>query len=832
LLIALVTIAGYCVQSSDWTRIVVPVSVIAFLAAAVGSVIAKLRVLDSVAHMLSMGLGVGLAFALVAIRADNLEGGIRERAREVGTVGIRWYMGQRVDEEMEALLVSLLMGIILWLVGYLSAWTLFRRGWILAAVFPPGFLILVNLGYSDEPQTEYLAAFSLVALILIARHNLFCRQMEWGRHQIRGSTHLGRGFLVSGVMVAVVATTAGWRSPATLSQDTLQPLVGEMSTQVLTAQERASDWLRELDGESSSRVQTSGSYVSFGESFSVGGPLELTDQPQVLVSADNAPYLTAQHYDSYSGRGWFSTTDDSFDPVGPDGRRYSPEMTFAPNQQVPLTGEVTESRTTNAVEITPLSPMGDRVMTVDTYLSSSVESSVRMSWIQLDNVQYDVGGQEVSDLPRDLQRIAALLQGANLVGEVSEAGPSTTDAGVQAQIDSERDQLRERFLEVGWTASESGTLQSVTVSGQLPVYDDVEAVFSDDPAISIDSYRVVGSTSTATRGDLMSARQEYPDWVTERYLSLPETITPRTTELTQSITTAAGNPYEQARAVEQFLRTTIIYDETVTAPPPDADIVDYLLFERQRGYCEYSASAMTVMLRSLGVPARVAVGYYPGEYDQGRAGYLYLQENAHAWTEVYFPGYGWIPFEPTSSQPLIDNGDGVDGDALEMEPTALAIEETSVPVSPTPVATPGSNQTLSPMTPPRVTPDSGGGLSNWILALGAGGLLVGATALGGWLFWTVPLRGLTPSSALYTRLRRTGAWLGVAPSTTATPQEYGRAFIERVPQAHSHVDRIVRTYEVDQFGPYRAGSNWLREAEGAWASLKRLLPRWLIRWRR
>ncbi|MDQ3540801.1 MAG: hypothetical protein M3440_08950, partial [Chloroflexota bacterium] len=389
LLIALVSIAGYCVQQSDWSRLVMPVAWVSFSAAVFGSVIAKLRVLDSIAHMLSMTLGIGLSFVLVATNAANLEGGVRERVREIGDVGLRWYLGQRVDDDMEALLVSLLMGIILWLVGYLAAWSLFRRGWIFAAIALPGFLLLVNLGYAEVPQTGYLAAFAVVALILVSRHSLYSRQREWNRLNMGRPSGLVRGFLVTGAVVAIVATSAGWRSPASLSQETLQPLVGEVSSRALSAQETASDWLRKVSGDPGTGVQTSGRFSTFGDTFSVGGPLELTDEPQVLVFADQAPYLTAQHYDAYSGRGWYSTTKESFDPEGIDGRRYSPEMTFAANQQVPLSPSVTQSRSTSAVEITPLAPNDNRVLTVDTFLASSVEASVRMSWLQLDGVEFD-----------------------------------------------------------------------------------------------------------------------------------------------------------------------------------------------------------------------------------------------------------------------------------------------------------------------------------------------------------------------------------------------------------------------------------------------------------
>ncbi|MDQ3654383.1 MAG: transglutaminase domain-containing protein [Chloroflexota bacterium] len=830
LLVALVTIAGFCVQQSDWSRLVVPVVVIAFWSSVFGSVIAKLRVLDSIAHMLSMTLGIGLSFVLVAANAANLQGGVRDGVREIGDVGLRWYLGQRVDDDMEALLVSLLMGIILWLVGYLAAWSLFRRGWIFAAIALPGFLLLVNLGYAEEPRTGYLAAFAVVALVLISRHSLYSRQREWNRLNMGRPSGLVRSFVVTGVVVAIVATSAGWRSPASLSQETLQPLVGEVSSRALSAQESASDWLRDVSGGPQSEIRTSGRFSTFGDTFSVGGPLELTDEPQVLVFADRAPYLTAQHYDAYSGRGWYSTAEESFDPEGINGRRYSPDMTFAANQDVPLSADVTQSRSTSAIEITPLTPMDDRVLTVDTYLASNVEASVRMSWIQLDDVEFALDGVDITELPRDIQLVASILALADLSGDARNGSPTATDPEIQSRIDTEREQLRERFLDVSWAADESGTVTTLTVSGQIPVYDDVEAVFSE-AAVTGGSYRVVASTSTASPSDLQAAGSDYPDWVLDRYLSLPETITPRTVDLTRSVTAASASPYDQALAVEQYLRSEIVYDETVEEPPDGTDIVDYLLFERSRGYCEYSASAMTVMLRSIGIPARVAVGFYPGNFDQSQGGYLYLQNNAHAWTEVFFPGYGWIPFEPTSSQPLIDNGAGAESNETLAEPSPpIAEPETPVPGTPAAEATPESMaEDSAGAIPPHVTPESGSGGTPWGLFAAIGAAGAGAVAVAGWLLWTLPLRGMSPSSSLFARLRRVGGWVGVSAPPTSTPHEFGRAFAERVPQAHNQVDRIVQMYELDQFGPERADSRWLGAAEDAWQSIRRQLPRWLLR---
>ena len=831
LLIALVTVVGACVEDSDWSRLVIPVSLVGFMAALFGSVIAKLRVLDSIAHMLSIVLGIGCSFFLVARNAAGLEGGLQHRIREIGTVGLDWYMGENVGRDMEALLVSLLMGVIVWLVGYLAAWSLFRRGWIFAAVALPGFLMLVNLGYADVPQTGWLAAFAFLALVLFARFSLYTRQREWRRHRLAGPSGMASRFLVTGVVVALIATSIGWRSPTSFSQEAFQPLVGEVSSRALSAQDTARDWLQDVTGTTPTGTSVSGSYTEFGESFSVGGPLELSDQPQVLVYSDYAPYLTAQHYDSYSGRGWFSTTEETFDPNGPDGRRYSPEMTFVANQDVPLSSNVDQGRTSMAIEVEPLAPMGDRVLTVDTHQSSSVESSVRMSWIQLEDAVFEVDAFTVATLPRDIQPLAVMLLGAELSGEQTTAGPGASDPALQAEIDAERQNLVSRFLEVAWEAQD-GDIQTITVNGQIPVYDDVEAVFSNDPDVIDGRYRVVAATSQANVGDLQGAGGDYPEWVLDRYLSLPESITPRTVELTQTITSAADNPYDQARAIEQYLRSSITYDENVEAPPEGADVVDYLLFERERGYCEYSASAMTVMLRSIGIPARVAVGFYPGDYDEAQEGYVYLQANAHAWTEVFFPGYGWIPFEPTSSQPVRDLEQYQGDDSMQPESTPLPVEETPEPTTPASASTPiGDNQEQPPIAP-QVTPESGGGGPNWTLIGGMAALAALAIAALAWFAWALPLRGLSPASAIYSRFRRVGRWLGVRPAENATPREFGDAFLERVPQSQPQVERIVQMYELDQFGPDGADSGWLNSAERAWDSLKRQLPGRLLPWKR
>ncbi|MFC1936740.1 transglutaminase family protein [Chloroflexota bacterium] len=150
--------------------------------------------------------------------------------------------------------------------------------------------------------------------------------------------------------------------------------------------------------------------------------------------------------------------------------------------------------------------------------------------------------------------------------------------------------------------------------------------------------------------DLMSASAEYPDWIRERYLQLPSSLPQRVYDLAEQISKDVDVPYQQAVAIEGYLRN-YPYTLSITPPPEGQDIVDYFLFDAQKGYCDYFASAMVVLARTVGLPARLVVGYVSGAYDQGV--YEVTQAEAHSWAEIYFPELGWVEFEPTSSRLLI-----------------------------------------------------------------------------------------------------------------------------------------------------------------------------------
>ncbi|KAA3656578.1 MAG: transglutaminase domain-containing protein, partial [Chloroflexi bacterium] len=164
------------------------------------------------------------------------------------------------------------------------------------------------------------------------------------------------------------------------------------------------------------------------------------------------------------------------------------------------------------------------------------------------------------------------------------------------------------------------------------------------------NYHVITQLTSATPEDLQATSlQDVPPAIMARYTALPNTVPQRVHNLANEVAGNLQNPYDQARAIEQFLRQ-YPYTLDVELPPKDMDVVEFFLFDLQAGYCDYYSSSMAVMARSLGLPARVAVGYLAQQPDEFGAQTIY-QINGHSWTEIYFADYGWVEFEPTGSFP-------------------------------------------------------------------------------------------------------------------------------------------------------------------------------------
>jgi transglutaminase-like putative cysteine protease len=195
-------------------------------------------------------------------------------------------------------------------------------------------------------------------------------------------------------------------------------------------------------------------------------------------------------------------------------------------------------------------------------------------------------------------------------------------------------------------AYQPGTVFFPTSSIEVDPYNSLRAPYQI-PAGS--TYSVISRVPNASPDQLRSAGTQYPEEIVERYTGIPPTGLERTRELARELTEGATNPYDAVMAMNEHLRDTYPYDLSIPPQREEMDAVEYFLFEQKRGYCEHFSSSLAVMARSLGIPARVATGYVPGDYNPFTGLYEVRASYAHAWVEVYFPGYGWSTFDPTPS---------------------------------------------------------------------------------------------------------------------------------------------------------------------------------------
>lgn len=332
---------------------------------------------------------------------------------------------------------------------------------------------------------------------------------------------------------------------------------------------------------------------------------------------------------------------------------------------------------------------------------------------------------------------------------------------------------------------------------------DLVSVASEQPIEADARYTVVSQVSAASAPALRQAGSGYPASIRARYLSLPR-IPDRVRQLAQQITAASPNPYDKAVAIETYLRA-IPYSLSLPTPPPERDGVDFFLFDSRVGYCDYFASAMAVMLRSQGIPARVVSGYATGAR-QSDGSFLVKDSDSHTWVEVFFPRYGWIPFEPSGGWPRFPRGVGA---GVRATPSLEARPVTPTPVSvaaqprsasqsgtPSPSPSPTSVAGLNPAGRPSKPSLDFRPLFPLLVVLG---VLAGLAALA-WYFWERDLRGLPPTVVAYAKMTRLAALLGFAPRPSETPVEYGKALADAVPEAGSNVARIAQDYTRYRFG--------------------------------
>ncbi|MBI1880074.1 MAG: hypothetical protein HYR94_17955, partial [Chloroflexi bacterium] len=566
----LVMTVTWAVGATGWTEGLNIVTFVGLGSIIIGLMLARSILPGFIAHIFSIVIGVAWSF-WVTSRLLPAHYTWPERWLNMAFRLNYWY-NQAVQggTSYDNLMFILQMGVIVWGMGYLTLWFLFRSGRVWQAVVPGGVVLLINLYYAPNDITLWFLIFILLALLLAIRFNLFKQEAQWRAEGVFFRPDISFDFLRDGFIFSAMVIALAWLTP---------PIADAKSLGLLD--EFQGSW-HDVQGEwnrlfADLNYKDTGLVDGFGPSLNLGGPRRLTNQPVMDVKVEGlGRYWRATVYDEYTGYGWHNNDADS--------------AGFGPNAALSL--PVFEAR----------------VPVTQTFVFYRDQATVLYA---------------MSDVI-SLNRTAKVTFNALSREQI-------------AQVD--------RPI---WPANGEPWVEEITY------------IRSNAAVDSGESYQVVSAASQASISQLQAAGSHYPAWITARYLQLPDTVTERTRNLARELTDEFDNAYDKARAIEAYLRRELKYNEKLVAPPPGVDRVDYIVFEAKEAYCDYYASAMIVMLRSLGIPARFAVGFAQGSFNPELNAYHVVNADAHSWVEVYFPRYGWIEFEPTAAQPGIVRPSGAE----------------------------------------------------------------------------------------------------------------------------------------------------------------------------
>ena len=476
-----------------------------------------------------------------------------------------------------------------WMVGWLTAWLAYRTEQAQWAFVPGLIALLVML--ANLPPSLYLR---LVFFIAAAGASVAVFRDP--------STKTGQtssmGLATAGLVMGAIVSAAAWFAPTPS-----EPLFPEP---MQAAASRWNDFWRNTDHifqDVPNRRDIP--RLRLTEALPMTSPLESGEDLMMVVEAPEPRRWRLGTYETYTAHGWRNQDEPVFSP-DPTRAAVSP----APLRQAPR--EVRISVRTAAVM--------DQIATAGIPVEASVASVSVLS--PQPEFLMNPGDTQDTYLPPDLGAIRAQVL----------AGPTSESAS---------DLLAIAGAELAGEAQDSLVVRrSEGAPGPLLALEFTERL------IPPWTYESVGNLVTASPLQLGTAAADYPQHVADRYLQLPVGFPESVRAAAAEITSDAANPYDKAIALQSHL-LTLPYSLTVQEPPRGRDPVEWFLFENQTGFCTYYASAMITMLRSLGIPARLAVGFAPGAFDSDRGGWVVEARHYHAWPEVYFPGYGWVEFEPT-----------------------------------------------------------------------------------------------------------------------------------------------------------------------------------------
>ena len=826
-------VTASAIESAHWVKGMPSLNAVALVPLLLWALLARSRLSWWIVHPVAVVGSVVAAFILAAFSLSGTAG-LGGLADQLGS----WFgaIGTTAGDRGAALTGVFLIGLML-LIGHASVWLAYRRASPVAAVLPSLSVLLVVLTFLPSDFHWYFFIYFLAAAPGIA-----VRQGgHWNRRGLR--LPLAGALVVAPLLMAVVVLPT-WRSPA--PEGIVIPLSDQMEKPLYAFR---SGWSNLFYGVPNRRDFV---FYSPPTDLTFVGPIDpvseipfgaspSNDETTLFVVESERPYRWRMRvYDTYTPTGWSSRNQPAEliasdapleenvegllkrEPVDIGIRIYSKTNTLVNvGEPMEVSGVVTEAVYTAPLKFTlyleglqreylPSDVMDYRSGLVD-WMKSGVTSSRRRQLVETPGF-----------LPGDLNTSDSRLQRAP--ADEGPGNPASLQSIVLAPV------------VVGLERNDPNRVQPMALlSGRVLA---PPKPYRTKGSISVYSY----PSSEDRPEDLRRAPQEYPRWVTDRYLQLPVTFPDSVKQKARDLTEKADNPYDKAEAIRRYL-VSIPYSLDVVLPPVGRDYVEFFLFndppERRRGFCQNYASAMITMLRSLGIPARLVVGFAPGIRDEDRGVWVVQNRHYHAWSEVYFPDYGWVEFEPTpagvqeSLGSLGGNQGGIPQNrdpldiCLDILPTGFCDETAADDDLDLELA-----EFLADLERELIAEAGASGGGSGGLTSGASLLviilLVALTVPVGFLSYSwIGLSRLPSISVTYASMGFFGRLAGLAARPQETPWEYRDRLVNELPERGEDIALIAGRYAASRYSSpserIRLSGEERWSVRGAWSRVRRAL---------
>lgn len=774
LLILLATLSvTWSVQSAQWAQ-APDLAYVVTAGLVTGLVMAKLRLPAPLLQALGLATGFLTVLWLLGRFVDGSDWshGVRVLQERLKL----WYMAATTDGmSTDTLPVAVFLVTLVWLLGYLCAWFSFRSGNIWVPLVVAGAGILTNLSYLPSSGQPFFILFLVFSFMAVAWMRAQEQSRTWSQQHIRHSSLLGAMGLYDALWFGVAVVLVAMLLPAGVPRPS--PF------------KRANEYLRwpveQLQGDfnrlfAGIPARKPLAYRLFDNTLPFQGTISLSDEVVFTLKSSRQSYWRVRSYSTYTSQGWTSGPTLTL----PLARQRDNDGPPAYLKRVPVVQQVELSHSPRLLPAAGAAQESDLPMLLEVPSLPAYRVSL-------------TDPSPVPPLPPDLEALAQRLSKATV-----EQREPVNEPFVRSVLPPD--------LELaGVLANDTGAVTGITVRRLPPPAPDVLSVRSEKRLFSSDRYTITSSVSVATEEELRQAGDDYPGWVRDLYLQLPGTLPPRVVDLAGTLTSQAGTPYDKVLALRDYLRT-LPYTTTMPPPAHNADGVDHFLFNVGAGYSDYFGSATAVMLRAVGVPARLAVGYGLGEV--GQDGKIVVRDkNSHAWTEVFFPSYGWVEFEATPGRQRPGAPDTTDAGDLPSGVSGLGDE---LP----------EDFLLGPLGRGRTSlpPDTGlwRGWGPWLAAgvAGAALTLLASLLLGRWL-----LVSQATAQGVYAKMVRLAALARMGPGRGQTPREYVRLLANGLPEIGRDLELVVDAYSRSIYSYRSLADSEQGPLMEAWRRVRRVL---------